>query len=165
MTTEADILPGHAGSCKRVDVFPDGVYERVAGRVTRDYERRFAEHGAVIRVLPIETTFTAKRPASGKKRFGFLGQRYVRARLYGEGLQLFLEPLAGGEPPKWMWWVEGEAAILLRQRQQGVTEWTVVHTPEQVETLLRKQADVYHRQLLWSVQHSDAPYHEHDGSA
>lgn len=152
MSSEADLLPGHPGQCQETSEFYDPEIAAIAEKVTSDFQARYAAYGASFYLRPLAIRWVEWR-------------RFRRERFVGDGLVFVVQPLPGKDKSYWLWWVEQEADMGLRQRRANETEWTVLYHAEEVERLLRAQADTYLRQFEWSRNHPDAPYHEHDGSA
>lgn len=166
MSSDADVLPGHDGTCANAEGWGDERYGEVAERVVRDYRERFARHRAGLHIVPITFSFELRRGRlTGRERVKHVG-RSPRGDVYvGDGLRFLLEPLEGSKESQWLWWNEAEADMAIRQRRTGDQEWTVLHSPGEVEELLRRQAETYLRQFAASEANPDAPYHHHDGTA
>lgn len=152
MSSEADLLPGHPGQCEEAAEFYDPEIASVAEKVVAHFQARFAAHGASLSIRPLAIRWAAWQ--------GFRRERFV-----ADGLVFLVLPLPGTEKSYWLWWVEQEADMAIRQRRVNETEWTVLFSPEEVEKLLTAQAETYLRQFAWSLDHPDAAYHEHAGSA
>lgn len=136
MTSEADVLPGQPGFDRETDGFFDPRIQEVAERVTADYLPRFAAHGATLLIRPLATEWA---------RGWFRREHFV-----ADGLIFVVLPQPWREKSHWLWWVEQESAISIRERNTKEEEWTVLFTPEEIEVLLRKQAETYLRQFAWS---------------
>jgi hypothetical protein len=148
MTGTADILPGHSGVCHRSHGFFDERYEEAATRVERDYQHEFLRYGAVLRVVPITIEFQEVEPGRGSRRRFRPGRR--GAARVGDGVAVRIDPSRGRDRPQWVWWQEAEADMIVRHRAKSDERWVVLHSAEQVEALLREQADVYLRQFALS---------------
>lgn len=144
----ADILPGHRGTCHRALDFSDDMYQEVAGRVERDYERRFLEHRAVLRIVPIAIHFR-KKPSQADLR-GRSGRFSRRLNYVGEGVAVRVDPVVGAPDGAGQWWSEAEADMIVRQRLASEDGWTVLYTPNEVDRLLREQVESYLRQFVRS---------------